>query len=90
MVKKQKLQKENRGNTNTHINFRKMEFSKKFIARPSKYNEQHNLIDRFFFLFQLYYANWSGRIYIEKEFSTDPGKRRSPYTKSIVPGTGTT
>ena len=48
MVKKQKLQKENRGNTNVHINFRKMEFSKEFIARPSKYNEQHNLIDRFF------------------------------------------
>ena len=86
MVKKQKLQKENRGNTNVHIKFH----MKKFIARPSKYNEQHNLIDRLFVLFQLYYANWSWRIYIEKEFSTDPGKRRSPYTKSIVPGTGTT
>ena len=47
MVKKQKLQKENRGNTNVHIKFH----MKKFIARPSKYNEQHNLIDRFFFCF---------------------------------------
>ena len=31
MVKKQKLQKENRGNTNVHINFRKLEFSKEYL-----------------------------------------------------------